>query len=379
MKQLSSPSPLRSFFSTLLAPADVRIDGDRGWDIQIQDERIFRRMLLGGSLAFGESYMDGWWDCEQMDRLFTHLIGQHVERHANRVSPFVAMLNIARNGLMNLQSIRRAFQVGKKHYDIGNTLFQRMLDPTMSYSCGYWAEADNLHAAQLAKLHLICRKLQLEPGMKLLEIGCGWGCLAEVAARDYGVEVVGLTVSAEQKALADKRLQGLPVEIRLEDYRHTQGHFDRIVSIGMFEHVGLKNYRAYFSQAQRLLKDDGLFLLHSIGSALPTAYTDPWIDKYIFPNGFIPSLSQVMPAIEPYFVVEDLHNFGADYDRTLMAWWDNFQAAWPELQADYDDRFYRMWRYYLMSSAGFFRSHQGQLWQFVLTKPGKRGVYRSLR
>lgn len=375
----SSNTFLRTLFNRMLAPADVRLDGGRPWDIQIHDERLLKRMLFGGSLAFGESYMDGWWNCERMDALFTHLLAKRVDQQANRISPFVSLFAQLRHGLINLQSIGRAFQVGKQHYDIGNRLFERMLDPTMSYSCGYWANTENLHEAQLAKLHLICRKLDLQPGMKLLEIGCGWGSFAEIAARDYGVEIVGLTVSAEQKALADERLRGLPVEIRLQDYRLTEGQFDRIVSIGMFEHVGLKNYHTYFSRAHRLLKDEGLFLLHSIGNAVSTRHTDPWIDKYIFPNGFIPSLSQVMPPLERFFVVEDLHNFGKDYDKTLMAWWDNFKAAWPELKQDYDERFYRMWQYYLMSSAGFFRSHQGQLWQLVLSKHCHKGNYRSLR
>lgn len=374
-----SSKGLRGLYERILQPADIHFDGYRPWDIQVNDERLFRRVLTGGSLAFGEAYMDGWWNSKAMDQLFTRLLRLQLDRKVNHLSPMISGVSWARHHWFNLQSIKRAFHVGEQHYDIGNDLFEKMLDPTMSYSCGYWAHSNTLEQAQLAKLHLICRKLELEPGMKLLEIGCGWGGLAEVAARDYGVEVVGVTISSEQKWLAEKRLAGLPVEIRLQDYRELQGQFDRVVSVGMFEHVGVKNYQAYFSKAAELLREDGLFLLHSIGTARAAPHTDPWIDKYIFPNGYIPALTQILPQMEPHFVVEDLHNFGPDYDRTLMAWWENFERGWPELKMRYDDRFYRMWKYYLMSCAGFFRARQGQLWQFVLSRHHGRKEYLSLR
>ncbi len=229
------------------------------------------------------------------------------------------------------------------------------------------------------KLRLSCEKLQLEPGQRLLDIGCGWGGLARFAAQDSGVEVTGITISKEQKAFAEERCRGLPVTIEFADYREIDGRYDRIISIGMFEHVGPKNYRDYFGVAKRLLTDDGLFLLHTIGHQRTCSTSDDWMDKYIFPNGRLPSASTITRAIEPHFVIDDWHNFGQDYDRTLLAWRDNFDAAWPRLSARHDERFYRMWTYYLMVCAGFFRSRQGLLWQLVLSKRQRRAVYRSPR
>jgi cyclopropane-fatty-acyl-phospholipid synthase len=284
-----------------------------------------------------------------------------------------------RNTLMNPQSYRRAFQVGEHHYDTGNDIFEAMLDSSMSYSCGYWAEADDLEQAQFNKLDLICRKLELQPGEKLLDIGCGWGGMAKHAAEHYGVEVTGVTVSREQQKLALERCKGLPVEIELKDYRDLTGHFDKVVSVGMFEHVGPKNYATYFDTALRLMKDDGLFLLHTIGDYTTCHGTDAWIEKYIFPNGKLPSARQLAAAVEDRFLIEDWHNFGPDYDKTLMAWWNNFDAAWPELKGNYDERFYRMWKYYLLCCAGMFRAKQGQLWQLVLSKRQRPAVYRSVR
>ncbi len=285
-----------------------------------------------------------------------------------------------RERLFNKQARRRAFQVGEEHYDIGNDVFEKMLDPTMSYSCGYWANAKDLEQAQFDKLDLICRKLALKPGERLLEIGCGWGGLAEHAARRHGVEVVGITVSREQQQLARERCAGLPVSIELMDYRDMHGEpFDKLVSVGMFEHVGPKNYKAYFDAALAHLKDEGLFLLHTIGNHKTIANVDPWIDKYVFPNGKPPSAQQLAAALNGRFLIADWHNFGPDYDKTLMAWWNRFDQGWPQLAPRYGERFYRMWRYYLLGCAGYFRSFQGQLWQLVLCKRARTAEYRSVR
>ena len=369
--------------SRLLDPADVHFDGGRPWDIQVHDDALYGRVLRDGSLGLGEAYMDGAWDSEQLDETFTRLLSLELD---------VALHGIARlrfasawlgHRLINRQSRTRAFKVGEHHYDIGNDVYRAMLDSQMNYSCGYWQHADDLEQAQQAKLDLICRKLGLAPGQRVLDIGCGWGAMSQYAAAYHGVEVVGITVSREQARLARERCEGLPVEILLLDYRELPerfgAEFDRIVSVGMFEHVGPKNYRAYFDVATRLLRDDGLFLLHTIGNSRTWPTTDAWIDKYIFPNGKIPSAQEIAAAIEPYLVFEDWHNFGLDYDRTLMAWWQNFDTAWPELRGRYDDRFYRMWKYYLHCCAGFFRSRQGQLWQIVLGKRVGRVPYRSVR
>lgn len=363
----------------LLAEADVQINGDRPWDIQVRDDRLYREVLTRGTLGFGEAYMEGLWEAHDLSGLMARVMRARLdEKPLGRAKLFLA-LHYLRARLMNLQSSHRAFQVGEQHYDIGNDLYAAMLDPHWCYSCGYWAEATDLDAAQVAKLDLICRKLKLEPGLRVLEVGCGWGSLAAYMAKHYGVEVHGITISKEQASMARKRCEGLPVEIELVDYRDVQGQYDRVVSVGMFEHVGRKNYDTYFSTLAQCVKPEGLFLLHTIGTDSERCGVDPWIDRYIFPNGELPTLKRLIGACRRQFHVEDLHNFGTDYDKTLMAWWSNFHSAWSQLSERYDERFYRMWRYYLMSCAGFFRAKRGQLWQLVLAPLESQQVYRSVR
>ncbi|UTF59576.1 cyclopropane fatty acyl phospholipid synthase [Gilvimarinus sp. DA14] len=365
--------------SALLALADIQVNGQRPWDIQIHNPDTYARILSRGSLGFGESYIEGWWDCDALDEMFTRLLHARLPTKLKGMAKVRLVLSAAQHGLFNFQSRARAFEVGEAHYDIGNELYTRMLDSTMSYSCGYWAEAENLEQAQFNKLDLICRKLKLEPGMSLLDIGCGWGGLAEHAARHYGVKVTGITISKEQKKLAEQRVADLPVEIKLIDYRELDGQFDRIVSVGMFEHVGPKNYRTYFTTAARLLAPEGLFLLHTIGEEHTSVTPDAFIHKYIFPNGKVPSREQITHASLDILRLEDWHNFGPDYDKTLMAWKQNFEASWSEIAEQYSPSFYRMWRYYLCSCAGYFRARRGQLWQLVFSKPEAMGEYRSLR
>jgi cyclopropane-fatty-acyl-phospholipid synthase len=363
----------------LAQQAGVKFNGDAPWDIQVHSNEVYQRILSKGSLGFGESYMDGLWDCLRLDQLFYRLLSFNVEEKLTGWAKLRLMTQVVKQRLFNLQSSNRAFQVGEQHYDIGNDVFEAMLDPTMSYSCGYWHQADNVQQAQINKLDMICRKLELKPGEKLLEIGCGWGGLARFAAENYGVEVVGITISKQQQELATQRCKGLPVEIELIDYRNLQGKFDKIVSVGMFEHVGHKNYPVYFDTVTRLLKQHGLFLLHTIGIYKTIHRVDPWIDKYIFRNGKLPSAEQLSAVLDKRLIIEDWHNFGQDYYLTLMAWWENFDAAWPEISSRYDERFYRMWKYYLLSCAGFFKARQGQLWQIVLSKRSRPEVYRSIR
>jgi cyclopropane-fatty-acyl-phospholipid synthase len=361
----------------LLSAAGIAINGNRACDIKVHNPALFKRILQEGSLGFGESYMDGWWDCERLDVLFTRVLQAGVdERLPKNLSDIV---RIAYTRLFNLQSRKRAWQVGKEHYDIGNDLFRAMLDPYMQYSCGYWKEAETLEQAQLAKLKMICEKLQLKPGMSLLDIGCGWGGLAQYAAENYGVTVHGVTISAEQQKLAQERCAGLDVEILLQDYRDLNRQFDRIVSVGMFEHVGPKNYDTYFRVAARNLKPDGLFLLHTIGANQTNLHVDAWINKYIFPNGCLPSVRHIAEASEGRFVMEDWHNIGADYDRTLMAWYENFKQAWPMLSEGYSERFERMFTYYLNACAGAFRSRDIQLWQVLFSPKGVEGGVRVYR
>ncbi|MCE4556400.1 cyclopropane fatty acyl phospholipid synthase [Pelomonas cellulosilytica] len=364
----------------LLARADVQINGTRPWDMRVHDARAYRRILAHWSLGAGESYVDGDWDCERLDMMFERLIRAELDRTVPGLARLKVLAESLRQRLFNLQTAERAHQVGERHYDAGNDVFEAMLDARMIYSCAYWgAGARNLEQAQEHKLEMICRKLELQPGETLLDIGCGWGGLARFAAQRHGARVTGVTISREQLALAEQRCEGLPVTLLLQDYRSLQGRFDKIVSVGMFEHVGLKNYGLYFDTARRLLAPDGLFLLHSIGVDRSAPHTDPWIERYIFPNGKLPSPRELADEVEGRFVIEDWHNFGTDYDRTLMCWAERFEAAWPRLAPRYDEAFRRMFRYYLLSCAGFFRSRQGQLWQLVLTRPERRGAYRSFR
>ncbi|WP_111642971.1 cyclopropane fatty acyl phospholipid synthase [Marinimicrobium alkaliphilum] len=373
--------PAVAFFRELLSRADIRINGDRPWDIRVHDSRFFGQALSrGASLAIAEAYMQGCWDCPRLDQMLTRAMQANVHRHIRQFGTWHLMKTYLAAKLYNRQCPKRAFTVGEAHYDIGNDLYERMLDSHMMYSCAYWPEADNLEDAQRAKLDLICRKLELRPGMRLLDIGCGWGGLAAFAARHYGAEVVGITISREQQKLAQARVEGLPVRIDLVDYRSLTGEFDRIVSVGMFEHVGHRNYRTYFKTAQRLLADDGLFLLHTIGNEQVRQGIDPFLEKYIFPNGEIPTRNQINHSSSGLLRLEDWHNFGPDYDRTLMAWWQRFEQAWPELEPHYGEgHFYRMWKYYLHCCAAYFRSRHGQLWQLVYTQPGSTREYRSLR
>jgi cyclopropane-fatty-acyl-phospholipid synthase len=368
-------SRLRAHFEKLAEPADIRIDGDRPWDIEVHDERMFQRVLAHGTLGLGEAYMDGWWDCDQLDELVRR--AQSADLVRQLISP-TTLARVAQAKVMNLQSRRRAFQVGEHHYDIGNDLYRRMLDSRMIYSCGYWRNADTLDAAQEAKLMLIANKLELEAGMRVLDIGCGWGGAAHFFAEKLGCDVVGVTVSREQATLARERCAGLPVDIRLQDYRDLNEPFDRVYSIGMFEHVGVKNYTTYMNVVRRCLRDpDALSVLHTIGALRSRSQTDPWVEKYIFPNSMLPSMAQIARAAEGHLVTEDVQNFGSYYDRTLMAWKANVDAHWDELAANYNERFKRMWDFYLLASAGSFRARKLQLWQFVMSRDGVPAGYNA--
>lgn len=366
----------RDAFQSLLSGTDVAIDGGHPWDIQVRDIGFFQRVLSRGSLGFGEAYMDGQWDCERLDEMLFRVFRAQAERHLPTLRQFWAALTAS---IFNPQAPGRSFKVGEHHYDIGDDLYQRMLDTQMIYSCAYWRDAQTLEQAQEAKLDLVCRKLHLEPGMHVLDIGCGWGGAALHAAQRYGVKVTGVTVSKNQAAAAAQRCKDWPVRILLQDYRSITGRFDRIYSLGMFEHVGFRNYRSYFETAQRLLSSDGLFLLHTIGSNTSLESNDPWIERYIFPNSLLPSIAQIAAATEKLFIVEDWHSFGPYYDRTLLEWYDRFHAAWPELAQQYGERFRRMWEFWLLSSAAAFRARRIQLWQVLLSRQGVAGGLAEVR
>ena len=367
-------SKAKNLLQEILTPADIQINGTRPWDIQVHNPAFFESALSGGSLALGESYMDRWWECAALDQFFERLLGARVDQTVKtHLLPLIWILVKAR--LFNAQKKAKALTIGKRHYDIGNDLFAHMLDGGMNYSCAYWETAQTLEDAQEAKLDLVCRKMDLKPGMKVLDIGCGWGGFAKYAAEKYGACVHGVTVSREQACYANKCCQGLDVEIELKDYRDINGTFDCIVSIGMFEHVGYRNYGTFMKVVDRLLAPEGLFLLHTIARNTSARTTDPWIAKYIFPNSMLPSAKQITAASEQWFVLEDWHSFGQYYDQTLMAWYRNFTRNWYKLEHQYDQRFYRMWCYYLLASAGAFRARRNQVWQIVFSKRGVRGGY----
>lgn len=364
---------------TLLKKAGITIGGNNPRDIQVHDARVYKRILRDGSLGVGESYMDGWWDANDIDKLVEHVIKQDIASFVMETGLFWHALAAK---LFNLQSIRRAFTVGEEHYDAHDDVYEVMLDKSMTYSCGYYGRgATTLEQAQEDKYKLICEKLNIKEGSSVLDIGSGWGGFSIYVAKHYGAHVVGVTVSKEQLKVAQKRAEGLPIEFRLQDYRALKDvQFDYIVSIGMFEHVGYKNYHEFMKVTKRLLKPDGMMLLHTIGSLTSETTGDLWIDKYIFPNGMLPSMEQISAAAEEHFVMEDWHNFGADYDTTLMEWWKNFDEAWKGGLSDkYDERFYRMWKFYLLLCAGVFRARYIQLWQIVFSPNGVPGGYTSIR
>ena len=370
-------SRLEAAVRKLLEHTDIRINGNNRWDIQVHNNRFYKRAVGEAELGIGESYMDGWWDCEEIDTLICKLLRSGLQDAVKR--DWSILWPIALAAIFNRQNKRRAQKDVGGHYSLGNDLFQKMLDPLMLYTCGYWNNAASLQQAQINKLELICRKLELKPGMRVLDIGCGWGGFGKYAAQNHGVSVVGVTVSKEQMALGQELCQGLPVEFLLSDFRQLNERFDRVVAIGMIEHIGYKNYRTFMKVVHRCLDDDGLFLLHTIGEIRSVTVTDPWTEKYIFPGSMLPSIKQLGQATENLFVMEDWHNFGADYDKTLMAWYANFERSWNSLKRNYDDRFFRMWKYFLLSTAGSFRARRNQLWQIVFSNRGVIGGYQSYR
>jgi cyclopropane-fatty-acyl-phospholipid synthase len=361
----------------MLQIADVRVGGDRPWDLRVHNPAFFRRVLAGGTLAAGETYVAGWWDCDALDEMATRVLRASLDKRLRHSPRWYALVLAA--VLTNSQSRARAFEVGEWHYDLGNDFYAAMLDPRMVYTCAYWQNARTLNEAQEAKLDLICRKLSLQRGQHVLDIGCGWGGFAAFAAERYGVHVTGVTVSREQVEHARERCRSLPVSIYLRDYREIEGEYDHVVSIGMFEHVGYKNHRVFMDVVRRCVKEDGLVLLHTIVRNESGRTADPWIERYIFPNCLLPSPRQLMTATEALFVIEDVHNFGIYYDRTAVAWYRNFEENWPRIAEEYGEAFYRMWRYYLLVCAGAFRARKNHLWQVVLSPHGIPEGFNDIR
>ena len=366
----------------LLASADIKIDGNRPWDIQVHNPKFYSRVLADQSMGMGESYVDGWWDCKNLDQFFYKLLSSGFRGKGK--DPKLKW-QILKSKLINIQNKTRSKIVGIKHYDVGNELYAKMLDKRMVYTCGYWRKAKTHDKSQVDKLDLICKKMKLKPGMHVADLGCGFGSFAKYAAEKYKVKVVGVTISKEQAELGKKMCQGLPVDIRFQDYRDVDGKFDRVFTIGLLEHVGRKNYRTLMKKAHGLLNRDGLFFIHTIGNNTTGGNgfvrgVEPWLEKYIFPNAQLPSPEEITAASDGLFVLQDWHNFGGTYyDKTLMAWHKNFNDGWNEIKDKYDERFHRMWNYYLLFCAGNFRANQIDLWHIVYSKNGLKEAYEAVR
>jgi cyclopropane-fatty-acyl-phospholipid synthase len=356
------------------------------WDILVKDENQFVRRIASplnnGLTALGDMYVEGIWDCEAVSECFYRAFKARL--NCRLIWNLPNVVQYLRSRLLNQQTRSKAAHDVASHYDLGPA-FEIMLDSTMAYTCAYWKEGvSNLEEAQLAKHDLCCRKLGISPGMALLDTGCGWGGLLKYAAENYGASpCLGVTLSPKQVALGTERCRGLPISLLVQDYRDVRGTFDRIASIGILEHVGPKNHRAYFQKMHDLLKPGGLLLVHTIGSVIasPTVHLPEmhWINREIFPGAVIPSFGQIGSGGDGLFTALDAQEFGSYYDLTLMAWNKNFERRWPEIEHLYTPRFYRLWRYYLQLCAAAFRAGKNyRLWQVVFGKEYP-GVYQSVR
>ncbi|NVB77816.1 MAG: cyclopropane fatty acyl phospholipid synthase [Kofleriaceae bacterium] len=366
---LTRSSDAESIVRELFGLAGIEIGGTARGDIRVHDPRFYERVIRDASVGFGESYMEEWWETDALDVTIDKIMRANLKQKIQGSWRMRALT--VKAVMLNLQAKTRSGANVEAHYDIGNDLYTRMLDERMVYTCAYWKNAKTLTEAQEAKLDLVCRKVGLEPGMRVLDLGCGWGGLASWAAEKYGCTVLGVTLSKDQVSLGSEKWKHLPVELRLCDYRDVQGTFDRVVSIGMMEHVGPKNHRAMLETIDRCLKPEGVALIHTIANNRSLRHGTPFIEKYIFPNAVAPSIAQIGRAMEGLFVLEDLHNIGPDYDPTLMAWWENFDRTYSEIAHRYDRKFYLMWKFYLLAAAGASRSRDGQLYQIVMTKTGR--------
>ena len=360
----------------LLAKAEIPLNRSKKYGIEVYNEKLWDRIISKRQLGLAEAYMDGWWECDAIDEFLTRLLDINVLENM-KPSPKL-FFHWAKSTFINRQTKSKADKNAKYHYNIGNDLYSRMLDKEMIYSCAYWKRAKTLDKAQIDKLDLICRKLDIKPGMKVLDIGSGWGALLRYAAKNYGIIGLGISPADAQVNYAKSKAGKLKVEYRQMDYRDLTGKFDRIISVGMMEHVGPKNLATFFAKCDDLLTADGLMLHHTISSNYSKLVTDPFFDKYIFPGGVLPSIGQIAAASEKKFIIEDVHNFGPDYDKTLLQWHKNINQKWAEIP-NYDERFKRMWNYYLLASAAGFRSRNLQLLQVVFSRGRLKKPYTSVR
>ncbi|WP_119167950.1 SAM-dependent methyltransferase [Algihabitans albus] len=365
-----------------IAYADGRREryGDGSGDrvrIRLTDRATERKLLLNPKLAFGEAYMDGRMVIEEgsLEALLTVAIDNMVHLETHTVFRWLHSSEQALRRLLSFNPVARSRRNVHHHYDLSRAFYDLFLDADRQYSCGYYATPDrDLDQAQLDKKIHIAAKLKLDrPALKVLDIGCGWGGLALYLAETAEAEVLGITLSTEQLTLARERAKarGLDKRVRFEliDYRHLEGTFDRIVSVGMFEHVGPAHYRAFFDRIAKLLKPDGVALLHSIGSTHAPTATNPWLRKYIFPGGYTPSLSEVLPAVERSGLwTADIEILRLHYAETLRDWHKRFMANWERAAVLYDERFCRMWEFYLVGCELSFRQMGQMVFQLQMAR-----------
>ena len=365
------------FVRQLLSQAGVQINGSSPADIQVHNPGFYKRVMTQGTLGLGESYMDGWWDCEAIDQLFYKLVSARL--YEKVTIPVRMKAAIALNRIFNVQTRSGSMKVVHEHYNPASDTILSFLDPYNQYTCGYFKGTDDLAKAQEQKLDLICKKLMLQPEDRVLDIGCGWGGFVRFAVERYGCSATGISNSSEQIAYAKKSCEGLPVTFVKSDYRDFKGKFTKVLVCGMIEHVGYKNYRTLMEMIFRCLEENGLFLLQTIGGNTSVFSGDAWLKKYIFPNSMLPSMKQIASAVEGLFIIEDVENFGPYYDPTLVAWHKNFAAHWPHIKHQYDTSFYRMWTYYFLHMAGTFRARLNQLWQVLFSVKGIPGDCLPIR
>ncbi len=343
--------------------------------ITLHDPSLPRRIVLSPDMAVGEGYMDGRLSVEDDD--LHSFLGIAISNVAMQGQPwFRRPLEVARHlgrWAAQFNPAPRARANVAHHYDLSGKLYDLFLDADRQYSCGYFTDPNmSLQDAQSAKKHHIAAKLLLQPGMRVLDIGCGWGGMGLTLARDYGAQVLGVTLSSEQHRVANERARAAGLadraQFELMDYRAVEGQFDRIVSVGMFEHVGVPHYGAYFDKVRERLAPRGIALIHSIGRARPPGTTSPWVTKYIFPGGYVPALSEMTRAVENAGLIPtDVEIWRLHYAETLRHWHDRFMANIDAARDLYDERFCRMWRYYLIASELTFRLNRQVVFQMQLS------------
>jgi cyclopropane-fatty-acyl-phospholipid synthase len=348
------------------ASAGVAINGQNPCDISVKDDRFYRAVLQKGSLGLGESYMDGWWSCDDLEEMASRMIGSGLYKFSLRM-PIYLLPNL-RDNVFNQQSKEMSLRVADRHYAMGNEMFFGFLGKHKNYSCGYYSGTGDLDEAQRLKLDKVCKLLDLQPGDRLLDIGGGWCEFARYAATHYGCEVVSINITDEQIAFAREYCKGASVEVRKCDYRDITGRFNKIAVLAMLTHVGRKNYRKFLEIAHGALEPHGTLLIESVGGHKSHSNCEAWIDKYIFPGGVVPCLSQIDAAASGLFQRTVTDEFGSSYVLTLRAWHRNLIQAWSAHEGRYGERVRRMFEYFFLTTAGSFRARYLLHWHILLKK-----------